>query len=65
MSYNLKGFLKYVSLQLKICPAINYANGTITQDDVQKLKHLMNVLLVAIFTKQAPAHLPSLHINQV
>ena len=57
-----------MSSQLKTRPAINQiqlTHGTITQDDVQKAKAFNEFLLVYILTKQAPAHLPSMHTDQV
>ena len=53
--------------QLKTCPAINeiqLPDGTIAQDDVQKAE-AFNQFFTSIFTKEAPTHLPSLHIDHV
>ena len=67
MSCNPKGFWKYVNSQLKTRPAINeiqLPDGTIAQDDVQKAE-AFNQFFTSIFTKEAPTHLPSLHIDHV
>ena len=65
MSCNPKDFWKYVNSQLKTRPAINeiqLPDGTVTQDDLQKAE-AFNRFFTSIFTKEAPAHLPSLHID--
>ena len=54
--------------QLKTCPAINeiqLPDGTVTQDDLQKAEAFNQFLIVYIFTKEASAHLPSLHIDHL
>ena len=53
--------------QLKTRPAINeiqLPDNTVTQDDLQKAK-VFNQSFTSIFTKEAPAHLPSLYIDHL
>ena len=47
--------------QFKTRPAINeiqLPDGTVTQDDLQKAE-AFNQYFTSVFTKEAPAHLPS------